>query len=179
MDMCDTCAVKYWGSIENRPIKKNSWYAADARMSTLELRNKADVQPSTLVQLHRIYLLRVQDADFFTKVQFSCEAFCFLEGINNESFLSCNEPILVPEPALRGLPTLCASSAVLSEASVLACKAASFSLSCWCFIYNIGFQRKEGDQWGQVWLVLRGGCLRLPELKALCLICASSPLVSP
>jgi hypothetical protein len=63
--MCDTCAVKYWGPIEKSASKKKfSWYTADARTSTLELRNKADAQPSTLVQLHKIYQLRVQDTDF-------------------------------------------------------------------------------------------------------------------
>jgi hypothetical protein len=82
------CAVKCWGPIEKSASKKKSAsrYIADARTSTLELRNKADAQPSTLVQLHRIYLLRVQDADFH-------QVLYFLEGANNESFLSCNEPI--------------------------------------------------------------------------------------
>jgi hypothetical protein len=44
--------VKYWGPIEKSASKKKfSWYTADA-------------QPSTLVQLHKIYQLRVQYTDF-------------------------------------------------------------------------------------------------------------------
>ena len=143
---------------KNRPVKiKFSWCTADARTSPLELRNKADAQPSTLVQLHRIYLLLVQGADLH-QAQFSCEAFCLLEGVNNESFLSCNELILVPEPSLRGLPTLCASSAVLSEVSfgmqgnLLLIKPLLFRLQ-----YRLAAEEKVI----QVWLTLHGGCLRI------------------
>jgi hypothetical protein len=161
--MCDTCAVKYWGPIENRPVKKNfSWYTADARTSTLELRNKADAQPSTLVQLHRIYLLRVQDADFH-QVQFICEALYFLEGANNESFLSCNEPI----------------AAVLSEVSfgvqggLLLVKPLVFRLQ-----YRLSTEEEaiDGGKFGWFGMV---AVSELPEFKALGLICASSPIFSP
>jgi hypothetical protein len=46
---------------ENRPSKKKN-FTADARALTLELRNKADAQPSTLVQLHEVYRISTKSS---------------------------------------------------------------------------------------------------------------------
>ena len=92
--------------------------------------------------------------------------------MNDESFLSCNEPILVPEPSLRGLPTLCASSAVLSEVSL---GMQGNLLLIKLLVFRLQYRLAAEEKVIQVWLTLHGGCLGITRVQ----ICASSPLFSP
>ena len=50
------------GADRRKSAGKKKIFTADARASTLELRNEADAQPSTLVQLYEVYRISTKSS---------------------------------------------------------------------------------------------------------------------
>ncbi|KAK1676986.1 hypothetical protein QYE76_037834 [Lolium multiflorum] len=104
----------------------------------------------------------VQDTDF-DQVQFICEALCFLKGANNESFLSCNEPIA----------TVLSEDSFGVQGGLLLVKPLVFRLQYRLSTEEEAIDGVKSDWFGMV------AVSELPGFKALSLICASSPIFSP